>query len=63
MKSKKKLRSRIADPLEDLHAKLFQLKMDILEDSTLFQKEEFQALRNQIREDKLTKANRLLSFS
>lgn len=51
------------DPLEDLHVRLAQLKLDILEDSTLFQTEEFQDLRIQIREAKLTKANQICSSS
>lgn len=45
------------DPLDTMHTKLVQLKLDILEDSSLFQNEEFQTLRSQIREAKLTKAN------
>lgn len=34
------------DPLEDLHAKLIQLKLDILEDLPFFQNEEFQSHRS-----------------
>lgn len=32
---------RKEDPLEELHSTLVQLKLDILEDSSLFQNEEF----------------------
>lgn len=48
---------RNKEPLKDLYKKLTQLKLDILEDSSLFQKEELQEPRTQFREEKLTKAN------
>lgn len=51
------------DPLATLHKRLVQLKLDILEDSTLFWWEEFQTLRTQIWEVELTKANHFCSFS
>lgn len=47
------------DPSAHLYDKLTQLKLDILEDSSLFQREEFQELRDQIREAKLIEANRV----
>lgn len=59
--------SRIAkqskDPLANLYEILSQLKLDILEDLSLFQKEEFQELRNQIREVELAEANRVCSLA
>lgn len=42
------------DPLEDLLSRLVQLKLDILDDSSLFQTKEFQELRSQICEVELT---------
>lgn len=39
---------QIEDPLADMYEKLTQLELDILEDSSLFQKEEFQELHTQI---------------
>lgn len=50
-------------PSTVLYDKLTQLKLDILEDSSLFQMEEFQDLYTQIWEAELTEANRLRSFS
>lgn len=50
---------KIENPLDSMYDKLTQHKLDILEDSTLFQKEEFQELQDQIREAELIEANRL----
>lgn len=49
--------------LANLYDKLMQLKFDILEDSSLFQKEEFQELQMQIPEVELNEANRICNFS
>lgn len=57
------LAKQTKDPLDNLYDSLMQLKLDILEESILFQKEEFQELRDQIREAKLTKACRLQSLA
>lgn len=50
------------DPLDSMYEKLAQLKLDILDESLLFQREEFQELRAQIRENELTEATRLCSL-
>lgn len=47
------------DPLEDLYAKLVQLKLEILDDFALFQNDKFQELCSQIREAKLIETNRI----
>lgn len=53
-------KSRLEEPSIDLlQARLVQLKLEILEESDQFLHEEFKLVKTQIRDTKLTEANRL----